>query len=58
MKLPDLVYETLNALADTIWDWMYSWEEVRRYIREQAEKLRELDKKVYNLSNKKWKQQH
>lgn len=40
----------LTKLSDTIWDWMYSWEEVKRHILQQRDNLKEL----YFLINKKW----
>ena len=44
MKDWEKVYLVLERLSETIWDWMYSWEEVRRHIMKQADNLRdELD---------------
>ena len=38
----ELIYITLIKLAETIWDWMHSWEWVRRHIIKQANNMKEL----------------
>ena len=45
-----IILDLLEKLSDTIWDWMYSWEEVRRHILHQRDNM----KKLYNITNKKW----
>jgi len=46
----NIVLDCLEKLAETIWNWMYSWEEVRRHILQQRDNMRDL----YSLINKKW----
>lgn len=36
------IYIAFERLAETIWDWMYSGEEVRRHIMQQADNLKDL----------------
>ena len=44
-----IVLDLLEKLVSTIWNWMYSWEEVKRHILQQRDNMQEL----YNITNKK-----
>lgn len=45
-----IVLDCLEKLSDTIWEWMYSWEEVRRHILQQRDNMKEL----YWIKNQLW----
>lgn len=36
------IYIAFTKLIETIWDWMYSWEEVKRHIQRQADNIKEI----------------
>ena len=42
MKDGEKIYIALTKLSETIWDWMYSWEEIRKHINKQADSMRDL----------------
>ena len=36
------IYIAFIKLKETIWDGMYSWEEIKRYIQKQADNLKDM----------------